>query len=407
MLFAMALSCLCVNAQRQRLSADSDQSVFADSLTVSLITCYPGPEIYELCGHEAIRVRGEGRDSVWNFGMFSFNEPNFVYRFVKGETDYLCVGYPFQWFLPEYVERGSKVVEQDLNLTQDEARRLLSLLQTHALPENRKYRYNYVLDNCATRITEQIDKAADSRVIYPDTMAYPTFRSEMRSYHRNYPWYQFGIDVALGGGLDRPLRGREDMFVPVEMMRKSANARFADGRALVRSTRVLNEGTADAVLPPTPWWLSPLCVFWTVAALVALFCVISLKNKRIYPWMYALWFFILGAGGTIVAFLVFISSHEATSPNALLLWLNPLQLIFAVCAVWRRLRPGAVAMSWYNIVSLICMLLVWPFQRQVANPAFFPLMLSTLILSSTYAIIAYKDSYNNNNRRKTTTKKAK
>ncbi len=392
---AMALSCLCVFAQRPRQLPHLDDSAKDDSLTVSLITCYPGPEIYELCGHEAIRVRGEGRDSVWNFGMFSFNEPNFVYRFVKGETDYLCVGYPFAWFMPEYVGRGSKVVEQDLNLTQDEAHRLLALLQTHALPENRRYRYNYVLDNCATRITDQIDKATTSRVIYPDTMAYATFRDEMRSYHRNYPWYQFGIDLALGSGLDRQLRGREDMFVPVEMMHKSGNARLADGRRLVRETRVLNEGTGQAVLPPTPWWQTPLFVCWALFAPTLIFCLISLKKRKLYGWAYFIWFLILGLTGTLSAFLVFISSHEATSPNALLLWLNPLQLIFAVCVLSRKLRPGAVAMSWFNIAAMLCMLLVWPFQRQVANPAFFPLMLSTLILSATYAIIAYKVSYKN------------
>ena len=392
-IIAMALSCLTLSA---RSMPQPSREAMADSLTVSLITCYPGPEIYELCGHEAIRVRGEGRDSVWNFGMFSFNEPNFVYRFVKGETDYLCVGYPFAWFLPEYVERGSRVVEQDLNLTQEEASTLLKLLQIHALPENRKYRYNYVLDNCATRITDQIDKAASSRVIYPDTMAFPTFRQEMRHYHQNYPWYQFGIDLALGSGLDRRLHGREDMFVPVEMMRKSGNARFADGRPLVREERVLYEGSDGAVLPPTVWWLSPLAVCSAVFLFVLVFCLISLKNKRIYAWGYFLWFLILGLAGTLVAFLVFKSSHEATSPNALLLWLNPLQLIFAVCVLWRRLRIGAVAMSWFNIVAVLCMLIVWPFQRQVANPAFFPLMLSTLFLSSSYAIIAYKDSYINN-----------
>ena len=69
-------------------------------LTVSLITCYPGEEIYELCGHSAIRVRGEGIDSVWNYGIFDFNQPNFVYRFVKGETDYKGASYPFRYFMP-------------------------------------------------------------------------------------------------------------------------------------------------------------------------------------------------------------------------------------------------------------------------------------------------------------------
>ena len=100
----MALSWLSAGASRQgEALAETLTDVKSDSLTVSLITCYPGPEIFELYGHEAIRVRGEGMDSVWNYGVFNFREPNFVYRFVKGETDYICAGYPFEWFLPEYI----------------------------------------------------------------------------------------------------------------------------------------------------------------------------------------------------------------------------------------------------------------------------------------------------------------
>ena len=98
-------------------------------LTISLITCYPGEEIYELCGHSAVRVRGDGIDSVWNYGIFDFNQPNFVYRFVKGETDYRGASYPFHYFMPEYVHSGRKVVEQDLNLTPEEAKRMLELLR--------------------------------------------------------------------------------------------------------------------------------------------------------------------------------------------------------------------------------------------------------------------------------------
>ncbi|MDE7190470.1 MAG: DUF4105 domain-containing protein, partial [Muribaculaceae bacterium] len=85
-------------------------------LTASLITCWPGTEIYELYGHSALRIRGRGIDSVWNYGVFDFREPNFVGRFVSGKTDYMVMGYPFAWFLPEYRRRGSRVVEQDLNL---------------------------------------------------------------------------------------------------------------------------------------------------------------------------------------------------------------------------------------------------------------------------------------------------
>ncbi|GEM_PF-74333 len=397
----MALSWHCVTARADANNSHNvfhyaDSEVFADSLTVSVVTCYPGPEIYELCGHSAVRVKGEGRDSVWNFGMFNFREPNFVYRFVKGETDYMCVGYPFAWFLPEYQKRGSKVVEQELNLTQPEARKLLALLQTEALPQNCRYRYNYVKDNCATRILDRIDDAVSSRVAYPDSVAYATFRNEMRAYHRDYPWYQFGIDLALGSGIDYSLNSREEMFVPVEMMKKMETARLADGRSLVKRQNVLNEGVACATLPPTPWWQSPLFVSIVALLLAVTLCAVDYRRRRITRWAYSLWFFLLGLAGSLVAFLVFVSVHEATSPNTLILWLNPLQLIMAVCVWSRALRPAAVAMAWYNIVATLCMLVFWPFQSQSGNPAFFPLMAATLLLSSTYAIIAHKESYNIN-----------
>ena len=187
-----------------------------DSLVVSLLTCDPGPEVYELCGHEAIRIRradapmpaawlanpGAELDSVWNYGTFDFAQPNFIYRFVKGETDYMVSSYPTWMFLREYEMQGRKVTEQELRLSQAEAHDLLGMLRRNALPENRTYRYNYVKDNCATRITSMLDKASARRIVYPDSINHGTFRRAMRAYHKDYPWYQFGIDLALGSGID-------------------------------------------------------------------------------------------------------------------------------------------------------------------------------------------------------------
>lgn len=369
-----------------------------DSIVVSLLTAWPGPEVYQLCGHSAIRIRGAEVDSVWNYGVFDFDEPNFVYRFVKGETDYMLVGYPTMWFMPEYLSEGRKVLEQDLNLTQDEAWKLRSLLQTEALPQNRTYRYNYVKDNCATRITDRLAQATDARLIFPDTIAYGTFRREMRAFHRDYPWYQFGIDLALGSGLDRELRANEEMFVPTVMSDRYAKATLSDGRPLVSDTRQLTPDSGHATLPATPWYLTPN--FWSAICLIlmAAFSVFMAWKRRILRWLYCLWFAIIGLGGCIIAFLVFASDHEATSPNMLLLWLNPLQLIMAVCVWWPRAHWPVNIMAWYNIVVLGILLIIWPFQLQSANPAFFPLMGATLALSIVYAILDYKQSYNINSK---------
>lgn len=378
------------------LSSPAIRAAEPDSLTVSFVTCFPGPEIFELYGHEGIRVRGNGIDSVWNYGVFDFNKPNFVYRFVKGETDYMGVSYPFEWFLPEYRARGSKVVEQDLNLSQEEATRLLALLRESTLPEKREYRYNYVKDNCSTRIYRLVDAALDVKVVYPDSLRYATFRNEMRAFNEGYPWYQFGIDIALGPGIDYPLKAREEMFVPVVLMEMAAEARLSDGRPLVKAERVLVEGISHPTLPPTPWYAAPLFWAWVAFAVLAIFCAVSLKCKRIVVPVFSLWFALLGIAGCVVAFLVFVSQHEATSPNALIFWLNPLQLVFAICVWWRKTRPVATVIACCDVIAMICLLVVWPIQKQSANPAFFPLMGATLLMAAAYAILSWKLSYNIN-----------
>lgn len=367
---------------------------------ISLITCYPGPEIYELCGHSALRVRGEGIDSVWNYGIFDFNQPNFVYRFVKGETDYKGMAYPFQWFLPEYRQRGSKVVEQDLNLTPEETQQLLELLRESVRPENALYRYNYVKDNCSTRILGKLDQAASEKVIYPDSVRYGTFRNEMRAYHEGYPWYQFGIDLALGSGLDYKLNSREEMFVPVEMERNLATAKFSDGRDVVKATRILNQGREDSVLPPTPWYLGPLFWSWIVFLIIVIVGAIDINRKKSFIALFIIWFTILGLTGCLSAFLVFISLHEATSPNALIFWLNPLQFAFVIGLIFNKLKSLSVAMAYYNLIVPGILLIVSPFLRQSFNPAFFPLIGATVVLGFDYAINCYKKSYKKRKKRR-------
>ena len=137
-----------------------------DSIRVSLMTCSPGSEIYALFGHTAIRVEIPSQDIDWvyNYGMFSFNTPHFVLRFVTGETDYQLGIIPYPYFEEEYRERGSYVVEQELNLRPEEKVRLVGILQRNYLPENRTYRYNYFYDNCTTRARDRIEESIAGRV---------------------------------------------------------------------------------------------------------------------------------------------------------------------------------------------------------------------------------------------------
>lgn len=132
-------------------------------------------------------------------------------------------------------------------------------------------------------------------------------------------------------------------------------------------------------------------------ALLCLWCVLKRRESVAIRVLYSLWFTLLGVAGCVVAFLVFVSEHEATAPNLLLLWLNPLQLILAV-GVWfrRSLRAPTLAMAYVDIIILTILLIVWPMQAQSANAAFFPLMCVTLLMAICYAILHTKQSYTYN-----------
>lgn len=78
------------------------------TLSVSFITCGPGAEAYSLYGHTALHFidRANGTDVAVNWGIFDFNKPNFVGRFVFGLTDYLMGIYPLRLSSANTRQRG-------------------------------------------------------------------------------------------------------------------------------------------------------------------------------------------------------------------------------------------------------------------------------------------------------------
>ena len=149
-----------------------------DSINAYLLTCEPGKAIYELYGHTAIWIEDvtNGTDAVFNYGLFDFNTPHFVWRFTLGKTDYILGASRLSSFLREYSERGSEVYAQLLNLTQDESKRLYSLLIENSRPENRVYRYNFLYNNCATMAIDKIEQCIAGTVSYSTPQTPLTFR---------------------------------------------------------------------------------------------------------------------------------------------------------------------------------------------------------------------------------------
>ena len=127
------------------LTINGQEADSGHRIRISLLTCSPGgEEAYTLYGHTAIRIQGTSEekgptrmlDYVFNYGIFDFSKPNFIYRFARGETDYILGVMDFETYLHEYRMRGSEVCEQELNLDSTEQTALLQALTVNALPEN-------------------------------------------------------------------------------------------------------------------------------------------------------------------------------------------------------------------------------------------------------------------------------
>lgn len=375
-----------------RLNAENSDTI----PRISLITCHAGKDVYELCGHTAIRIQYNGSDDVVNYGLFDFDSPNFVYRFVKGETDYHVGAYPFSYFMRDYCRDNRRVVEQQLSITPQQAWKIVELLSINLRPENRVYRYNYVKNNCATLPIGIIEKAIGDTIVFssptiPNSQEW-TFRDEMRYFHRNYPWYQFGIDLALGVGLDYKLSVREKMFAPevLEQMMHGATITDSTGNEMpiVAETHILNNGNPNgAQLAPTPWYLTPLVACSLLSVIILLFTIRDIRRRKVTKWVDCMLFTLFGLMGCLLTFLIFISVHEATSPNYLYVWLNPLCFIAAICVWLKKCKSILICYHFINFVTLLALIVAWHWLGQSANIAFIPLIICSIMRSFNYYYI--------------------
>ena len=289
---------------------------------------------------------------------------------------------------------GRKISAHELALDPAQKRRLLDLLETNVLPQNRTYRYNYVKDNCATRPLRAVELAlGDSIILGPapfEANSFPrhTFRNIMRHYHANYPWYQFGIDLALGSGIDYELSRREMAFAPAELDGMLPVAK-AGGKPVVRKSFVLSGyDVSDPREAPTPWYAAPEFVCWAFFAFTLVLTLRDIRRRKVTRWFDCAYFALLGLTGCLLAFLIFVSVHEATSPNWLFAWLNPLCLIPAVFIWIKKAKAFLMCYQITNFAVLLALCACWYFLPQSANPAFAPLIGAEMLRSFSYILIS-------------------
>ena len=208
---------------------------FSDSLRISLLTCTPGPDAYERFGHSGIRIEDlrSGMDVTFHYGVFSFNTPHFVYRFVKGETDYQLGAVMTEDFIGQYRRRGLGMTQATLRLTPEQQQDIVERLLVNYRPENRTYRYSYFFDNCATRPYHLIETATGGSIDHDSLWCHAiTLRDMVHQKTGMGNWLQFGIALAVAQRADVPTSYEEQMFLPDYLERAYRMAKI-DGEPMV------------------------------------------------------------------------------------------------------------------------------------------------------------------------------
>lgn len=373
------------------LSVQAQNRPLSSQAQISLLTVAPSDdEVYTVYGHSALRIQDPANkiDHVFNYGLFSFSKPNFIYRFAKGETDYQLGVSHFNDFLLEYEMRGSQVTEQILALDSMEKAQVWNALLLNYRPENREYRYNFFFDNCATRPAAIIEKQLAGEIRFPQQEKAQSFRDMINYCTRNHPWLTFGCDLALGSPTDLLITAREEMFLPLYLKEAFSQAKVTrtDGtqKNLVESERILAEEMIDDSDIESSFW-TPMVCCWLFFLLIVAITYIEWSRQKYFRIVDCLLFFAAGIAGCVLFFLCFISTHPCIWPNWSIIWLHPFDLIAVILFAVKKLRKAADWYHFINFAALTLLLAGWHFIPQHLNTAFIPLVMS-LWLRSGYSV---------------------
>jgi hypothetical protein len=351
--------------------------------TAYLLTCGPGTETYSIYGHSALRIiiPEKNFDSVYNWGVFDFDTPNFAWKFAKGRLDYMLADQSLKSFLGAYVFEQRYVYSQKINLDANEVRILVNLINENLKPENRKYRYDFFYDDCSTRIRDLLEKAVGEKLKYPPSEQgkIPTFRDMVARYQNPFPWLRFGVDLIMGSTADKKAVFRDRMFLPIDLKNELSETlvnRSGKMIPLLQNPEVLVDFRAPIVRQN--FFTAPPFVFTVIITLILILASL-IKSRKLIRIIDIVIYSIFSILSVLMIFFNFFTDHLQMKWNLNIIWLNPFILICLAMLILNK-----PALIWFRIVFIIsaCFLILQFVLPQDFNFAFSLLTIILLVRSS-------------------------
>jgi hypothetical protein len=370
LVFLMLLIPIAGKAQQLKLSHQAE---------ISIITCGPGPALDALFGHNAIRINDPvwGIDQTYGYGGFDFSTPYFYLKFTQGKLMYEADKIPFNRFVQGYQYENRWIYEQVLDLDSLSKQEIYDFVEWNILPENKKYKYDFFFDNCATKMRDIVQNVVGADLIF--TGDYLTkessFRDLLREMNNSMPWISLGMDIALGAPIDPKATAEEHMFLPNYVLSGFDNAyvmKNGVSTPMIKSERMVFQPTETVIIKSL---MTPVVIFSVLLLLVLGVTYKDFKNKHRTKILDFLLYLITGLVGVMVILLWTATDHAGMRNNLNVLWAFAPNLMVAFYML--KDNPPKWVRSYARIlfILLIMMVLVWVVGFQIYSTALIPLVL--------------------------------
>jgi uncharacterized protein DUF4105 len=360
------------------------------SLRISILTCGPGEDLYSIFGHSAIRVTdmSAGTDIVYNYGTMEFDDFGFYLKFIKGEMLYYLSVSGFDNFILNYQVERRSVIEQQLQLTCDDKRKLLGALQLNATEDHKYYNYSFLYDNCSSRIRDMVSQNSRSLIRFNNILPKQplTFRDMIHEYlHKGQQhWSKLGIDLLLGALIDKKVTNEQAMFLPDYLMKGFDSASILlkpDPRALsslVSSKKHLYQPPTAVLSMP---WFNPYLVLTAFSIILLILSFRHSSSGRSIILLDKSLFFVTGLLGVLMLGLWLFRDDTVCRNNLNIAWALPTHAVVA----WFIAKGKPWVRIYFKITGILgaLLLLGWPWWPQELNNSLIPVVMLLIIRSFT------------------------
>ena len=354
------------------------QKPLSSNAKISLLTCEPGQEIYSLFGHSAIWVYDVNNNinTVFNYGTFDYDAPNFTSNFLKGKLSYwLATENANRFFVTyDYLKRG--VTENQVLLDSIQMNMLYGALLENALPENKMYLYDFFFDNCSTRIGDLLENELGTLSYEQD--GNKSLRDQLHEYLEGRDWTSFGIDLIIGSKADMSATAKQQMFLPDYLQSNLISAKRGESTVLGNSKVIVSHQRAKV----HSFWITPLFLFTLLLLLEVIILGSSLPIKWLTLYDFV-WIAIVVLASVILMFMWLGTDHQACSQNYNLICFNPL-IICWLFIKWLNINHSYL--TWASVLIVLPMLFLPFIKMSIQN-----LPSATLLIAIITAIKIFRN----------------